>query len=368
MSATPMSATDKLAAMKAQLAELERLAEEERRQEEEWRKAEEEAIRKAEEEARRKAEEEKRRAEEEEKRKAEEERRRTEEERQRTAELASQAIPQKRKSAHPDSEHEEDEEDEAQGEEAEVLHKPSLGRTCRFRDGPRTSSCTECQRRATPCLGAKGLPAAMQARVDRKSGDSPQRKRVKKSAPIVVEDDVEDDEPTTPTKKLKGKGKEVGSEKRSTEKGRGAGAAAGVAEFGGEGSGRVRLGQEEKEWSADLEPEQLTDRELLQHVLVEGQKMRLGMSRLLRHMEEEGELRAQWALADSKVMRQAVRKEMGKWAEEELRPLIRAEIRSVLAEFFETPAEQEEGKGQEVGDGQEGEGEGEGGEEVAPAE
>ncbi|OSD00280.1 hypothetical protein PYCCODRAFT_1469609 [Trametes coccinea BRFM310] len=366
-----MSAAAKLAAMKAQLAELERLAEEERRQEEERKKAEEEARKKAEEEARRKAEEEKRRAEEEEKRKAEEERRRTEEarrteeERRRTAELASQAIPQKRKSAHPDLEHEEDEEDEAQGEEAEVLHKPSLGRTCRFRDGPRTSSCTECQRRAAPCLGAKGLPAPMQARVDKKSGESPQRKRVKKSAPIVVEDD---DEPATPTKKSKGKGKEVGSEKRSTEKGRGAGAAAGVAESGGEGSGRVRLGREEKEWSVDPEPEKLSDRELLQHVLVEGQKTRLGMSRLLHHLEEEGELRAEWALADSKVMRQAVRKEMGKWAEEELRPLIRAEIHSVLAEFFATPAEQEEGDGQEE-EGQEGEGEGgEGGEEGAPAE
>ncbi|OSD06267.1 hypothetical protein PYCCODRAFT_1464236 [Trametes coccinea BRFM310] len=354
-----MSAAAKLAAVKAQLAELERLAEEERR------KAEEEAKKRAEEKARRKAEEEKRRAEEEERRKAEEERQRTEEERWRTAELVSQAIPQKRKSAHPDSEHEEDEEDEAQGEEAEVLHKPSLGRTCRFRDGPRTSSCTECQRRAAPCLGAKGLPAAMQARVDRKSGDSPQRKRVKKSAPIVVEDD---DEPATPSKKKsKGKGKEMGTEKRSTEKG--PGVAAGGAESRAGGSGGVHLGREEKEWSLDPEPEQLTDRELLQHVLVEGQKTRLGMSRLLHHLEEEGELRAQWALADSKVVRQAVRKEVGKWAEEELRPLIRAEIRSVLAEFFATPAEQEDGEGQEEGEGQEGEGEGgEGGEEGAPAE
>ncbi|KAL7281603.1 hypothetical protein ACG7TL_004920 [Trametes sanguinea] len=343
MSDSAMSAAAKLAAVKAQLAELERLAEEERRQEEERRKAEEEAKKRAEEKARRKAEEEKRRAEEEERRKAEEERQRTEEERWRTAELVSQAIPQKRKSAHPDSEHEEDEEDEAQGEEAEVLHKP----------------------RAAPCLGAKGLPAAMQARVDRKSGDSPQRKQVKKSAPIVVEDD---DEPATPSKKKsKGKGKEMGTEKRSTEKG--PGVAAGGAESGAGGSGGVHLGREEKEWSLDPEPEQLTDRELLQHVLVEGQKTRLGMSRLLHHLEEEGELRAQWALADSKVVRQAVRKEVGKWAEEELRPLIRAEIRSVLAEFFATPAEQEDGEGQEEGEGQEGEGEGgEGGEEGAPAE
>ncbi|KAL7281331.1 hypothetical protein ACG7TL_004640 [Trametes sanguinea] len=354
MSSNSMSAADKLAAMKVQLAELERLAEEEQRQEEEWRKAEEE----------------KRRAKEEEKRKAEEERQRTEEERRRTAELASQAIPQKRKSTHPDSEYEEDEEDEEQGEEAEVLHKPSspcdscrsLGRKCRFRDGPWTSSCTNCQRRAAPCLNVKGLLAPMQAQVDKKSksSESPQRKRMKKSAPIVDDDD----EPATPTKKLKGKGKakEVGPEQRSTEKGK----ETRVAESGGEGSGRISLGREEREWSMDPEPEQLTDRELLRHLLVEGQKTRLRMSRLLHHLEEEGNLRAEWAITDSKVMCQAVRKEMGKWAEEELRPLIREEIRSVLAEFFETPAEQE-GRGEGEGEGQKGEGE-EGGEEGAPAE
>ncbi|OSC99739.1 hypothetical protein PYCCODRAFT_1470045 [Trametes coccinea BRFM310] len=198
----------------------------------------------------------------------------------------------------------------------------------------------------------------MQARVDKKSGESPPRKRVKKSAPIVVEDD---DELATPTnKKLKKTSSSAGP--RSLEKG--PGAVTGVAESGGEGPGRVRLGREDKEWSADPEPERLLDCEHLQHVLVEGQKTRLGMSRLLHHLEEEGELRVKWALADSKVMRQAVRKEMGKWAEEELQPLIRAEIRSVLSEFFETPAEQEGGEERE---GQEGEGE-EGGEEGAPAE
>ncbi|OSD07212.1 hypothetical protein PYCCODRAFT_1463508 [Trametes coccinea BRFM310] len=333
MSDSAMSAAAKLAAVKAQLAELERLAEEERRQEEERRKAEEEAKKRAEEEARKKAEEEKRR----------------------------------RKSGHPDSEYEdEEEEDEAEdtgkgkGKEAQGLLKPIWGTECRFRDGPRTSSCTHCQRRAAPCLNAKGLPTPMQARVDKKSSESPPRKRVKKSAPIVVEDD---DEPATPTKK-RTKKTGSGAAPRSSEKG--PGAAAGVAESGGEGPGRVRLGREEKEWSVDPEPERLSDRELLQHVLVEGQKTRLGMSRLLHHLEEEGELRAEWALADSKVMRQAVRKEVGKWAEEELRPMIRAEIRSVLAEFFETPAEQEEGDGQEEEEGQEGEGEG--GEEGAPAE
>ncbi|OSD05738.1 hypothetical protein PYCCODRAFT_1465076 [Trametes coccinea BRFM310] len=354
MSDSAMSAAAKLTAVKAQLAELERLAEEERRQEEERRKAEKEARKRAEEEARRKAEEEKRRAEEE-KKKAEEERRRTEE---------------------ATGRRDEEEEDEAEtgkgkGKEPAGLLKPSSpcdncrswGTECRFRDGPRTSSCTNCQCRAAPCLGAKGLPAPMQARVDKKSGESLPRKRVKESAPIVVEDD---DEPATPTKK-KSKKTGSGAAPRSSEKG--PGAAAGVAESGGEGSGRVSLGRVEKEWSADPEPEQLTDRELLQHVLVEGQKTRLGMSRLLRHMEEEGELRAQWALADFKVMCQAVRKEMGKWAVEELWPLIRAEIRSVLAEFFATPVEQEDGEGQEEGEGQEGEGEGgEGGEEGAPAE
>ncbi|OSC99716.1 hypothetical protein PYCCODRAFT_1470027 [Trametes coccinea BRFM310] len=336
MSDSAMSAAAKLTAVKAQLAELERLAEEERRQEEERRKAEKEARKRAEEEARRKAEEEKRRAEEE-KKKAEEERRRTEE---------------------ATGRRDEEEEDEAEtgkgkGKEPAGLLKPS-------------SPCNNCRSwgtEAAPCLGAKGLPAPMQAQVDKKSGESPPRKRVKKSAPIVVEDD---DEPATPTKK-KSKKTGSGAAPRSSEKG--PGAAVGVAESGGEGSGRVSLGWLEKEWSADPEPEQLTDRELLQHVLVEGQKTRLGMSHLLRHMEEEGELRAQWALADFKVMCQAVRKEMGKWAEEELQPLIRAEIRSVLAEFFATPAEQEDGEGQEEGEGQEGEGEGgEAGEEGAPAE
>ncbi|KAL7284467.1 hypothetical protein ACG7TL_001758 [Trametes sanguinea] len=294
-------------------------------QEGEWKKAEEEAKKKAKEDARRNAEEERWRAEEEEKRKAEEERWRTEEGR-RTAELASQAIPQKRKSGGMESEDEEDseEEDEAEGagkekgKGAQGLLKPSLG--MEWDPGPLPA----------PTASAGRCPALTPRGSWRPCKPGSQCKQVKKSAPIVVDDD----EPTTPTKKSKGKGKAVGSGQWSTEKVRGVGAAAGVAESGGEGSGQVHLGQEEKEWSADLEPEQLMDRELLQHVLVEGQMTRLGMSHLLHHMEEEGELRAQWALADSKVMRQAVRKEVGKWAEEELRPMIRAEIRSILVEFF----------------------------------
>ncbi|KAL7278111.1 hypothetical protein ACG7TL_008082 [Trametes sanguinea] len=306
------------------------------KQEEEQKKAEEEAKKKADEEARRKVEEEMRRAKEE--RRRMEEAQRTEEVEKRTAEEAN---PRKRKSGHPDSEYEEEEEvmetGKGKGKEITGLLKP----------------------RAALCLNAKGLPAPMQAQVDKKSGESPQRKWVKKSAPIVIDDETE-----TLTKRTKKTGSRAAP--RSSEKG--PGAAARVAESRGEGPGRVRLGREEKEWSTDPEPEQLTDRELLQHVLVEGQKTRLGMSCLLHHMEEEGEPRAQWALADSKVMRQAVRKEVGKWVKEELQPMIRAEIRSILAKFFGTPAEQEGGKGEGEGEGQEGEGEGEGGEEGAPAE
>ncbi|OSD00343.1 hypothetical protein PYCCODRAFT_1469467 [Trametes coccinea BRFM310] len=234
MSETAMSAAKKLAAMKAQVAELERLVEEE------WKKAEEERQR------------------------AKVEKKRAEEERRR------------RKSSHPDLEYEEEEEDEdeaegagkdkGKGKETAGLLKPSFGAE-------------------SPCLNAKGLPAPMQAQVNRKSGKSLQRKRVKKSAPIIVED-----KPKTPMRKTK----KMGSKATPQSSEKGPRAAAG------------------KEWSTDPELEKLSDRKLLQHVLVESQKTRLGMSQLLRSLEEEGELRMQWALVDSKVMRQAVRKEAGK--------------------------------------------------------
>ncbi|OSD00556.1 hypothetical protein PYCCODRAFT_1426395 [Trametes coccinea BRFM310] len=102
MSGTPMTITEKLAAAKVELADLERLVEEERK------KAEEEVRRKAKEEVRRKAEEHQKMVE---------------------AESAAKANPLKRKSA-LDSEYKDGEDNKAEdkGEEAKKLLKPSLGR------------------------------------------------------------------------------------------------------------------------------------------------------------------------------------------------------------------------------------------------
>ncbi|KAL7278646.1 hypothetical protein ACG7TL_007647 [Trametes sanguinea] len=148
---------------------------------------------------------------------------------------------------------------------------------------------------------------------------------IKKSTPIVIEDEL-----TTPTKKKsKDKEREMGLGQQNPKPER-------LIDREPE-----RLIDREPERLIDREPERLIDHELLQDMLVEGQKMRLRMSQLLQSMQEEGELQVQWALADSKCMHQAVCKEMSKWVEEELRPLIREEIRSMLTEVFGAPEERE---------------------------
>ncbi|KAI9059523.1 hypothetical protein FKP32DRAFT_1606040 [Trametes sanguinea] len=196
------------------------------------------------------------------------------------------------------------------------------GLECAFRPGKRTSTCVPCQHAKTaPCIGVKGLPdAELQARMDRKAAANPvesPRKRARKSEPVFIDDDDEDDEldeeeyapPATPTRKPAKKADKARSSGKSTEKAREKGKGKEVARTpspgpGGPeaekkkkkaapeaGSSALALATSGREWSED--PTQLSDRELLEHLLVEGQRNRQALNRVWKYMDEEVEVRKQ---------------------------------------------------------------------------
>ncbi|KAI9059977.1 hypothetical protein FKP32DRAFT_1605677 [Trametes sanguinea] len=261
-------------------------------------------------------------------RKAEEaERKRQQEEEERAKrEKERKEKARKRKAPEPDSSSDSDAEvPEKAGKSAktDVIYPRcrDKGLECAFRPGKRTSTCVPCQHAKTaPCIGVKGLPdAELQARMDRKAAanpvDSP-RKRARKSDPVVIDDD-EDDEldeeeyapPATPTRKPAKKADKARSSGKAAEKVREKGKGKEVARTpspgpGGPevekkkkkaapeaGSSALALATSGREWSED--PTQLSDRELLEHLLVEGQRNRQALNRVWKYMDEEVEVRKQ---------------------------------------------------------------------------
>ncbi|KAI0363019.1 hypothetical protein BV20DRAFT_1058422, partial [Pilatotrama ljubarskyi] len=263
--------------------------------------------------------------------------------------------------------------------------------TCRFRGGARTAACVECQKRAVKCANAKGVADPdIQERLDKKSGDepSPARKRTKKSAPIVVDEDA--GSPTPPPSKSKGKarasgpppqevielddeedaeketeagpsarksagkgkGAEKGSEKRAEKRAEPGLAAA--ADYGR----RVRLALgTEGRWSPD--PAKLSDRELLERLLVEGQQTRRALEVLGQYLEHEVPIREALVQREVLVVRAAVQESvsaaLGRWADSEVRTLVREEIDAAFERFFpEEEQEEQEKAAEETGEVPEG--------------
>ena len=88
------------------------------------------------------------------------------------------------------------------------------------------SACTVCQRAAKACVGASGLPAKLQQRIERKSDRSPQQKKAKSAPFIVPNSDEKDGEveyvEESPSAHTKGKGKAAEKGKgKAAEKGKG---------------------------------------------------------------------------------------------------------------------------------------------------
>ncbi|CDO69494.1 hypothetical protein BN946_scf184957.g1 [Trametes cinnabarina] len=166
---------------------------------------------------------------------------------------------------------------------------------CTFRPGKRNSTCVECQRlKIAPCVGVKGLSdPELQARVDCKAAAAAvdPRKRAKKSDPTVDDDDNDDAAEYAPPRNPEpqvwqeaGEGEGLG-EVNGEEHGEGEGKGEGP----GEGPATLALAREGRAWSTD--PESLSDRELIEHLLVGGQRTRLALHQVWRYLNEEIEVR-----------------------------------------------------------------------------
>ncbi|CDO74234.1 hypothetical protein BN946_scf184904.g3 [Trametes cinnabarina] len=183
------------------------------------------------------------------------------------------------------------------------------------------------------------------------------RKRAKKSVPTVDDDDDDTAEYAPPATSSRKSGKKMekakGSEKsteRSAEEEKGKGKGKVVArtrspepwvpgaELGvspGEGSATLALAREGRAWSTD--PESLSDRELIEHLLVEGQRTRLALHKVWRHLDEEVEVREDMFASDLRDIRAGVRSsirtELSKM-EAVVREVVRDEVAKALAASF----------------------------------
>ncbi|KAI0323310.1 hypothetical protein GY45DRAFT_1407802 [Cubamyces sp. BRFM 1775] len=204
--------------------------------------------------------------------------------------------------------------------------------------GPRMSSCTVCQRAAKACVGASGLPAKLQRRIERKSDRSPQRKKVK-SAPFIIPDsDDEDGEAEyverSPSARTKGKGKAAEKGKgKAVEKGKGKAKAAEKAPAAEKplAPGPTPAGRSTRE--------QLTDRELLQHLLVEMQRNRQTSGRVADLLAGEEAHREELWQKEQKALQAAVAESVRTEMKIELgisvRQVVRDELREQLEEFLQ---------------------------------
>ncbi|CDO75386.1 hypothetical protein BN946_scf185012.g3 [Trametes cinnabarina] len=101
------------------------------------------------------------------------------------------------------------------------------------------------------------------------------------------------------------------------------------------GSSDSRAGREGGEWSAD--PENLSDRELIEHLLVEGQRTRQALHKVWMYLDEEVEVREELIASDLRDIRvgvrSSVRKELSKM-EAVVREVVRDEVAKALAAYF----------------------------------
>ncbi|KAI0363025.1 hypothetical protein BV20DRAFT_1058414 [Pilatotrama ljubarskyi] len=172
-----------------------------------------------------------------------------------------------------------------------------LNLECRLGDGPRISSCLPCQKWQAKCKNAKGIAdAEIQACHYWKQEEPTSRapKQAKKSAPTAGDGD-EELTPTPSTAKRKGKEVAGPSSAKVVEK---------MVEKGDDL--RVSLAREGRSWSAV--PMELSNRELLDHLLVEGQKTRRAIAQLYCFLDEEVELRKELVTEDLCLIKGAVTK------------------------------------------------------------
>ncbi|KAI0325320.1 hypothetical protein GY45DRAFT_1340204 [Cubamyces sp. BRFM 1775] len=233
---------------------------------------------------------------------------------------------------------------------------------CQFSVGSRMSGCTICQWAAKACAGASGLLAKLQQQIELKSDQSPQRKKPKRRR-----GGVRGGEPLGRTKG-KGKAAEKGKGKAAEkEKGKGKGKVAekplapvvppapivsstpcrsssgvpvGILPSGAssQAAGPVpALDKFNPRWSVD--PEQLTDHKLLQHLLVEMQRNRWTSGWVVDLMVHEEAHRAELSQKEQKALKAAmaevVRMEMKLELGISVRQLVWEELQEQLEEFQE---------------------------------
>ncbi|CDO76284.1 hypothetical protein BN946_scf184793.g3 [Trametes cinnabarina] len=199
------------------------------------------------------------------------------------------------------------------------------GVRCAFRPGKRNSTCDFRTRSSSPRVDRKAAAAAVDP-----------RKRAKKSDPTVDDNAAEYAPPATPScksgkKTEKAKGSEKPMERSAEkEKGKGKGKA-----FARTRSPEPRALGAESGWSAD--PENLSDRELIEHLLVEGQRTRQAPHKVWRYLDEEVEVREELIASDLRDIRvgvrSSVRKELSKM-EAGVREVVRDEVAKALAAYF----------------------------------
>ncbi|KAI9064966.1 hypothetical protein FKP32DRAFT_1675155 [Trametes sanguinea] len=240
------------------------------------------------------------------------------------------------------------------------------GLECAFRPGKRTSTCVQCQHAKTgPCIGVKGLPdPELQARMDRKAVATPvesPRKRARNSTRRNTPP------PTTPTRKPAKKADKARSLGKSTEKAKEKGKGKEAARTPSPGLGGPEADKKKKkaapeagppalalatsgrEWSVD--PMQLSDRELLEHLLVEGQRNRQALNRVYKYLDEEIQVRDDLMSEDLREIRAAVRASMQlevNKIKETVRAVVREEMAKALAAFGGEGAGSGSGSGAEV--------------------
>ncbi|KAI0349850.1 hypothetical protein OH77DRAFT_1525374 [Trametes cingulata] len=207
------------------------------------------------------------------------------------------------------------------------------------------------------CANAKRVADPdIQECLDEKSGNepSPARKQMKKPATIVVDED--DGSPTPPPSKSKGKAHTSGPspQEKSTEKGKGAekGSEKGAEKGSEKGAEkdvepgmaaaadycrcvRIALGTEGW-WSTN--PANLSDWELLEQLLVEGQQTRRAMEVLGQYLEHEVPIRE--ALVQREILllqatvKETVDTTLQRKTDSKVRAIVQEELNAAFEHYF----------------------------------